>query len=90
MYYVIEANSLAFTIQKEQAGIKEEITAFSQSKKFDQNHILTNKQTIMKTLDTIFDLLMTPETDVLQQRGKFINIHDSKGTSWNKRRNYGL
>ena len=77
-------------IQKEQAGIKEEITAYNKPKKLDQNHILTIKLTIMKTLDTIFGLVMTSETDVLQHRGRFINLHNSKRTSWNKRRNYGL
>ncbi len=44
----------------------------------------------MKTLDTILDILMTTETNQLEHRGRFINIHDSKRTSWNKRRNYSL
>ena len=90
MYYSTEENSLIFTIQKEQAGIKEGITAFNKSKKLDKNHISTNKQTIMKTLDTILDVLMTTETNQLLHRGRFINLHDSKRTSWNKRRNYGF
>jgi hypothetical protein len=44
----------------------------------------------MKTLDTILDLVMTPERDVINHRGRFIDLHNSKRTSWNKRRNYGF
>lgn len=44
----------------------------------------------MKTLDNIIDTYLTPENNHLEHKGRFINLHNSKRTSWNNRRNYGF
>jgi len=44
----------------------------------------------MKTLDNLIDILITQESNHLQHKGRFIDFHNTKRTSWNNRRNYGL
>jgi len=44
----------------------------------------------MKTLDNIIDIYLTQENSQLEHKGRFINLHGSKRTSWNSRRNYGF
>ncbi len=44
----------------------------------------------MKTLENIFGIFSTSENNQLQHRGRFIDLHSSKRSSWNSRRNYGL
>jgi len=51
---------------------------------------LTIKTTIMKTLDNIIDYLSTTENDQLKHKGRFIDFHTTKRTSWNRKRNYGF
>jgi hypothetical protein len=44
----------------------------------------------MKTLENLFDIFTTQESDLLEHKGRFIGIQNSKRTSWNNRRNYGV
>ncbi|WP_291800714.1 hypothetical protein [Lutibacter sp.] len=44
----------------------------------------------MKTLNNIIDYLSTTENDQLKHKGRFINFHTTKRTSWNRKRNYGF
>jgi len=44
----------------------------------------------MKTLDNLLNILTEQENDQLKHKGQFINFHNTKRTSWNNRRNYGL
>lgn len=44
----------------------------------------------MKTFDNIIDILTTQENNQLEHKGKFIDLHNSKRSRWNNRRNYGL
>jgi len=43
----------------------------------------------METYDSIIDILTTQETNLFEHKGKFIDLHHTKRTSWNNRRNYG-
>jgi hypothetical protein len=44
----------------------------------------------MKTLNNIIDYLSTTENDQLKHKGRFIDLHNAKRTSWNRKRNYGF
>jgi len=44
----------------------------------------------MKPLDNIIDILTAQESNLLEHKGKFIDMHNNKRTSWNNRRNYGF
>ena len=44
----------------------------------------------MKTFNNIIDILITQENSQLQHKGRFIDFHNTKRTSWNNKRNYGF
>jgi hypothetical protein len=44
----------------------------------------------MTTLENIIDIFTTTETVQLQHKGRFVDLHSSKRSSWNRRRNYGF
>jgi len=44
----------------------------------------------MKTLENLFDIFTSQETNQFESKGRFIGIQNSKRSSWNNRRNYGV
>ena len=44
----------------------------------------------MKTFEHIVEIIISTEINQLQHKGRFIDLHNSKRSRWNSRRNYGL
>jgi hypothetical protein len=44
----------------------------------------------MKTLENLIDIFGATENNQLMHKGRFVNLHNSKRSNWNNRRNYGL
>jgi hypothetical protein len=44
----------------------------------------------MKTLENIMGILTTLENNQLEHKGRYIDFHSTKRSSWNSKRNYGF
>lgn len=44
----------------------------------------------MKTLNNIFDILTTQESNLFEHKGRYIDFQNNKRSNWNHKRNYGF